>query len=155
MINDALKATGEVRFVLVDENGNLKQDITHKNLVVTVGKAFIASRMTGTSKAVMSHMWLGSGSTAADASQTALTTYITNASASVTATASSNTVTYVATFGANVPVSSGSTQISEAGLFNGTGGTTPTPDMLARTTFTQITKLSGDTLTITWTITIA
>ena len=44
---DGIKVTGEVRIFVRDENGNLKDEIKHSNLVTTVGKGAIASLMKG------------------------------------------------------------------------------------------------------------
>ena len=67
-----IKLNGELEIVLRDKFGKIKEKRTEKNLIVTVGLTFICSRMTGTSKNVMSHMALGSGTTAAAAGQTDL-----------------------------------------------------------------------------------
>ena len=44
MINDYVKAVGEVTLVLTDEHGNVKQQDTY-NMVVSIGKAFLSSRL--------------------------------------------------------------------------------------------------------------
>lgn len=44
MFNDNVKAVGEVTLVLTDEFGNIKQQDTH-NMVVSIGKAFLSSRL--------------------------------------------------------------------------------------------------------------
>ena len=63
-----------------------------------------------------------------------------------TTTISTNTVEYVATFGAGT----GTAALVEAGILNaGSGGT-----LLCRTVFSVVNKGADDTLTITWTITI-
>ena len=71
MIEETIKVTGDVQIKLVGPDGKIKQEQTIKNLVVTTGKEYIASRMTGTTTA-MSHMGVGSGTTAAAAGDTAL-----------------------------------------------------------------------------------
>ena len=68
-INDQLQLKGHLQIHLNDE---LVQDID--NLVVTAGKNLVASRLVGTSSDVMSHMAIGSGTTAAAAGNTALGT---------------------------------------------------------------------------------
>ena len=68
MINENLKLSGQLNIVLKDRAGNVKEQREVKNLVVNAGLAYIASRMVGTSKGVMSHMSLGSSTTAAAAS---------------------------------------------------------------------------------------
>ena len=144
-MEDFLKATGELEITLKDEFGNIKQTIMVPNLVVTVGKTFIASRMVGTSAATMSHMAIGTSSTTPAAANTTLGAEagrVTLASA----TSSTNVVSYSATFGAGT----GTGAIVEAGILNaGTAGT-----LLCRTTFSVINKGANDTLTINWNVTI-
>lgn len=145
MINEKINATGELKIVLRDKDGNVKMEKTEKNLVVTSGKAFIASRMVGTGSAVMSHMAVGTSTTAPVAGQTALVSEIARA-AIVSGTSSTNVVTYSAVFAAGV----GTGAITEAGILNaGTAGT-----MLSRTVFSVVNKEADDSLTINWQITI-
>ena len=93
-INDQLQLKGHLQIHLNDE---LVQDID--NLVVTAGKNLVASRLVGTTPAVMSHMAIGSGTTAAAAGNTALGTELGRVSLT-SGSASSAVVTYVATFAA-------------------------------------------------------
>ena len=79
MKKEKINATGELKIVLRDKDGNVKMEKTEKNLVVTSGKAFIASRMVGTGSAVMSHMAVGTSTTAPVAGQTALVSEIARA----------------------------------------------------------------------------
>lgn len=66
-INDALKMKGRLQIHLNDE---LVQEVD--NLVVTAGKGYVASRIKDASATAMSHMAIGSGTSAAGASDTAL-----------------------------------------------------------------------------------
>ena len=70
MINENLKLRGDVALVLKDKKGKIKDSRYIHNLVVSSGLEFICSRMAGTSAGVMSHMALGSGTTAASSGQT-------------------------------------------------------------------------------------
>jgi len=145
-MNSDLKITGELEVTLLDEFGNIKHQDTYKNLVVTVGKNFIASRMKDATATAMTHMGIGSGTTAADVGQTALVTQISNRIALASTTVTNHQVAYAATFGAGV--SSGA--ITEAGIFNAsTAGT-----MLSRTVFNVVNKGASDTLNINWTISV-
>lgn len=150
MINENLKLSGQLNIVLKDKTGKVKDQREVKNLVVNAGLAYIASRMTGTSKAVMSHMSLGSGTTAAAASQTDLVSVLGSREAldSTTISGTNNEkVVYVSTFEAGDATGA----VTEAGLFNAsTGG-----DMLCRTVFSVVNKAADDTLSITWTITLS
>lgn len=146
MVKDKVTATGRVQIVLTGKDGKVKETRDIYNLVVDVGEAFIASRMAGTSAAVMSHMGIGSGTTAAAAGQTALVTAVGARVALTSTTVAANTVTYVAAFVAGASTGA----ITEAGLFNAlTAGT-----MLCRTVFAVVPKGVDDILSITWTVTI-
>jgi hypothetical protein len=145
MLHDTIKMTGDLKIVLTDENGQIKHEQEVKNLVVTVGKNFIASRMKDTTDDAMSHMAIGAGTTAANVADTALESSLGRVSLTST-TVTNNNVAYVATF----PAGTGTGAVTEAGLFNdGTAG-----DMLCRTVFSVINKGAADTLGITWTVTV-
>ena len=145
MLHDTIKMTGDLKIVLTDENGQIKHEQEIKNLVVTTGKNFIASRMKDTTDDAMSHMAIGSGTTAANVADTALESSLGRVSLTST-TVTNNNVAYVATF----PAGTGTGAVTEAGLFNdGTAG-----DMLCRTVFSVINKGAADTLGITWTVTV-
>ena len=146
MLHDTIKMTGDLKIVLTDENGQIKHEQEIKNLVVTAGKNFIASRMKDTTKGAMSHMAIGSGATAANVADTTLGTELGRVSLTST-TVTTNNVVYVATF----PAGTGTGAVTEAGLFNdGSAG-----DMLCRTVFSVINKGAADTLGITWTVTVS
>ncbi len=150
MLNDKLKLTGEVKLVLRDKAGNIKDTREVKNLVVRSGLAFIISRMAGTSKGVMSHMALGSSSTAASPEQSDLVSMLGSREAldSTTITGTYNEkIQYVATFEAGDATGA----VVEAGVFNASVG----GDMLCRTVFSVVNKAADDTLAITWTITLS
>jgi len=150
MITENLGLTGRLKIVLKDSNGNVKDERDLKNLVVNSGLAFITDRMTANTASVMSHMGVGSGTTAVDATDTALETQIGSRKALTSATRSGSnneSIIYVATFDPG----EGTGAITEAGIFNAsTSGT-----MLCRTVFSVVNKAAGDTLEITWTITLA
>lgn len=146
MFKENFPIKGDLHIVIKDAlTGEVKVDRLEKNLVVTVGKDWIASRMVGTASNVMGYMAVGTDSTAPAAGNTTLGAEVARV-AVTSATASTNTVTYVATFGAGT----GTGALTEAGLFNAnTSGT-----MLSRTTYSVINKGSGDEMTITWVITV-
>ena len=141
MINDNLKLKGKLAISL---NGEVVQEVD--NLVVTAGKGYVASRMKDASTTAMSHMAIGSGSTAAAAGNTALGNQLGRVSLTST-TVSNAVVTYVATFAAGT----GTGAVTEAGLFNASSSGT----MLCRTVFSVVNKGSADSMTITWTVTVS
>ncbi len=141
MINDGLKLTGKLKIAL---NGETVQEVD--NLVVTAGKGYVASRMKDATATAMSHMAIGSGSTAAAASDTALGNQLGRVALTSTAV-SAAVVTYTATFGAGT----GTGAVTEAGILNASSGGT----MLCRTVFSVVNKGASDSMTITWTVTVS
>jgi hypothetical protein len=146
MFTESVRVLGSLEVKLLDESGTLKDIRNVNNLVVAVGKDVIASRLVGNTIAIPSYMAVGSSSTAAATSQTALGSELGRAILDST-TRTSNTIAYAATFGAGT----GTGTLTEAGIFNAvTSG-----NMLCRTVFSTVTKAAGDTVVITWNITIA
>lgn len=146
MINENIKVTGDVSIKVFDEAGNVKDERTIKNLVVSVGKTFIASRMVGTAANVMSHMAVGSTSTAPAAGDTGL-----GGELGRVALGSSSSSGAVATYTASFPAGVGTGAVVEAGIFNASSAGT----MLCRTTFAVVNKGANDGMSITWTITVS
>lgn len=149
MIFDSVTMTGKLSITLIGEDGVVKEEIETCNLVVLTGKTFIASRMVGTSSAVMSAMAIGTGTTPSATGDITLQTEVARVSgASFASSTAANVTTYTATFVPGV----GTGTISEAAIFNSTttGGT-----LLARTVFAAIPKAAGETLIINWNITVS
>lgn len=153
MRNESITVKGEVRIELRDCNGNLKQSHTNHNLVVTIGKTYLAAWLAAASQAgpFMSFIALGTNGTAPSAGQTALIAEsVVGGYARVagTITSASNVWQNKAVFGPTV----GTDTIQEVGLFSAiTSGT-----MFARQAgFAPIIKLAADTLTVTWSVTFS
>ena len=147
MIIENMKAKGRLNIVLKDQNGNVKETREVDNLVVDTGLDYIASRMKDATATAMSHMALGSGTTAAAAGNPDLESILGSREALDSTTVTDNTVTYVSSFEAGDATGA----VTEAGIFNAsTGGT-----MLCRTVFSVVNKGANDTLSITWTITLS
>jgi len=145
---EKMKATGKVDIIIRDSEGRIKDERHISNLVVDTGLDFIASRMAGTSEAVMSHMEVGTDNTAAAAGDTTLGAAVAASRTVLTSTTvTDNAVAYVATFGAGV----GGGALTEAGIFNDSSAGT----MLCRTVYSVVNKGASDSMTITWTITIS
>lgn len=143
-LNELFKLTGKVHVTVTNEHGEVVEQRA-ANLVVTTGKNFTASRMVGTADNVMSHMALGSNSTAAAVGDTALGTELGRV-ALTAGTATNNVVTYTATFGTGVATGG----VQEAGIFNASSAGT----MLCRVVFAIVNKGANDTIVITWTVTV-
>lgn len=150
MINENLKLSGQLNIVLKDKAGNIKETREEKNLVVNTGLAYIASRMKDTTKGAMSHMALGSGTTAAAAAQTDLVSILGSREAldSTTISGTDNEkIVYVSSFEAGDATGA----VTEAGIFNAASS----GDMLCRTVFSVVNKAADDTMSVTWTITLS
>lgn len=145
MINENLQVMGEVVLTLTDENGNLKQRQEIKNLVVTTGLDYISDKIVSTATTV-SHLALGTGTAAAAAGQTTLGNEIDRNTFS-----SSTSANGVCTFNATFTAGEATGAITEAGIFNAASAGT----MLCRTRFDAVNKAAGDSLAITWVITIS
>lgn len=143
MLEEKLKLTGKLSIAI---NNEIVKEVD--NLVVTDGKEFVASRMKDTTDGAMSHMAIGTGSTAAAAGDSALGSESARVALTST-TVSSNVITYVATFPANTPSSAAA--ITEAGLLNASSAGT----MLCRTVFDVVNKGTADSMTITWSVSVS
>lgn len=143
--NETIKATGRLNIQIIGPDGLVKDEQTVDNLVVTTGLGFIASRMKDATATAMSHMAIGSGTAPAAANNTALGTELGRV-ALASSTVTANAIAYSATFGPSV----GTGAVTEAGLFNASSAGT----MLCRTVFSVVNKEAGDTMVITWTVTI-
>ena len=145
-MEDGLKLKGDVYITVKDKDGNVKEKRHEKNLVVSAGLNFICDRMEGTSEAVMSHMGLGSGTTAVAAGNTDLESILGSREALDSTTVSSNTITYVSSFEAGDATGA----VTEAAIFNASSSGT----MLCRVVFAAINKAAADTMSVTWVITL-
>jgi len=140
MINDRFALTGALTIAV---NNEVVQETN--NLVVTAGKEWVADRMNNVNT-VMTHMAVGTGSTAAAAGDTGLGTEL-NRSALSGTIVTANVIEYSCTWAAG----DGTGAITEAGIFDAaTSG-----DMLARTVFSVVNKGAADSMTITWSITVS
>ena len=158
--NDTLSIKGNLNIVLTDAQGNIKDSRNIHNKITLVGLEHILTRLgtSGGGSTYINYMTLGttSDTTAEDGSRTSLraepssglTRQVTTITTDFTA-ASSRTIIYVADFAAGNPTTASG--ITEAGLFSqvAIGGT-----MLARTVFPVINKGTGDSMRITWKITL-
>jgi len=145
MIQDNFALTGALTIAINDE---VVQET--KNLVVTAGKEWVADRMAD-ANTVMTHMEVGTGSTAAAAGDTSIQTAISGGRNALTVsggTVSGATIVYAATWAAGDATAA----ITEAAILDTASGA---GDMLARTVFSVVNKGAADSMTITWTITVS
>lgn len=146
-MNEQFKLKGHIHITLKGADGQVKEERDINNVVVTVGKYYLATWLTAATQSdyFMSWIGLGSGTTAANASDTDLETPVDDRLQG-TLSASTNIWSNTRSFGAGESTGS----ISEAGLFSDeTSGT-----MFAHQVFTAIPKGASDVLDITWSITL-
>jgi hypothetical protein len=147
MITESISVKGNLEILVLDENKQIKDSRKINNLVVAGGKNYIAARMTSNANVIMSHMAIGVANVAPSVSDTLLLGELARAAFdSVTLTA--NTISYVTTYNPGV----GTGTLAEAGIFN--NATANTGEMLCRTRFNEVNKAAGDTVVITWNVTI-
>jgi hypothetical protein len=145
-LNENLKMQGALTVTVRAEDGTIKQEFEVPNLVVTVGKNYIASRMASGSSTVMSHMAIGTGTASPVAADTALAI-----EAGRVALSSFSASAYVVTGTATFPAGTGTGAITEAAILNAASSGT----LLCRTTFPVVNKLASDSIAITWVITVS
>lgn len=142
-----IRLSGRIVCRVFDENGKFLREWSHHNLLVTAGLQHIAALLEdATAPTEMSHMAIGSGTTAADAGDTTLETELGRV-ALTSRTRTGAQVEYVASFGAGV----GTGTVTEAGIFNDAS----TGTLLCRSVFGAKTKAAGETFEFHWTITAA
>lgn len=140
-MNEVINMVGEVEVLL-----NGKVAFEKKNLIVQVGKNFLANAIINSSTSPFVGMAIGTGTTPAATSDTTLETELVRA-AFTTSSVSTNVVSLSNTYAAGV----GTGAVTEAGIFtNATSGGT----MLSHVVFSAVNKGTLDTLTINWTITV-
>jgi len=151
MITEDFKLKGKVHVQLVDEFGRIKKEQTTDNLVVTTGKAFVASALIAVPAITFTHIGLGSSNTAVAVGQTALITELSSGGYARQAATTSNPTSVTTLFAASFGPGVGTGTIEEMGIFSAvTAGT-----MFSRYLSGTYVKAAGDTLTVSWTITVS
>lgn len=145
--NTPLVLSGRVHIVLTDSVGNIKVDKESDNLIVTVGKAFVASALITVPSISFLYMAIGTSNTAAAITQTALVGTELARVATTNSNPTSVTTQFVGSFGSGV----GTGTIEEAGLFSAASA----GSMFSRYLTGTFAKGATDTLAITWTITVS
>lgn len=147
--NDKLKMHGALTLILDKADGT--KEVTHKdNLIVNAGFDFIcdALGLAGAGRpSVLSHIAVGTGTTAVAGAQNALITELTRLAATYAHTAGTKVFTMTATFNPGV----GTGAITEAGVLNAAAAGI----MLDRVVFPVVNKGVDDTLTAVFTFTLS
>ena len=159
MPNDKLTPYGWLTLKHLNANGEVVEERTIKNLIVNVGMFYTAALLSGSTTVKIGYMAIGTGTTAAAATNTSLQTLITSpgpgatTNSLVTTTVTDDTFQAVTTFTFTT-----SYAVTEAGLFTtaATGNFTTAPPtygsstMLSHQVFAAINVANGDSLQITW-----
>lgn len=146
-IKNELGLSWNVEVILRNPDGSIKDYRNIHNLVTTVGKQHVADQLSSSpGSSAMSHMAIGTGTTAAAIGDTTLQTEL-DRNALTSRTDSAAVVTYVGDWAA----ADGTGAITEAGILNAAS----TGTLLARVVFSAINKAAADTLSISWALTIS
>ena len=149
-LNHKNKIIANVCFELRDKDGKLKDYREYHNLVVSAGKAGVASRINGAdAEAAFTYIAIGIGTTAPAAGNTILESEITTLGGQrgaatctrVTVTVTNDTAQLILTY-----AFTGAFAITECGVFNAASVGT----LLARRVFSAINVANGDSLQVTW-----
>ena len=151
-LQDGFTLKGSVNVKLIGSDGVIKQEHTDHNLVVTVGKSYLAAWLATDpqSGSFIKFVGLGTSSSGPASGDTALGAELSGGGysrASGVLSSLSNVWTNTATFNPG----NGTGAITEAGLFSAsTSGT-----MLAHQVFSVYNKAAGDTMVVVWSVTFS
>ena len=156
-LNSGMPITGHITMVATDANGNIKAYRQTDNLVVSVGETCTGARLFGSAAqcsplGLFNNIAIGIGAGAEDTTNTAL-----GSERNTRQTDATNTMTNSSGTGATSAISglfafTASYAISESGIFDSSGN--GTGHMFARKLISPVVNVaSGDSLTVTWTIT--
>lgn len=142
---DTVILHGSYYWFLYDEDGVVVDDGHVNNLVVAMGKAFLANRCVSNNKAALTHLAVGTSKVIAVLTQTALL-----AETARVPLSSTMSLGNVVSCTGVIPAGTGTGTIEEVGLFNANSG----GDMISRAVTGTITKPAGLALQFTWTLTV-
>lgn len=148
MIDETMQLQGAMTLIVRRASGDI--ETVHKdNIIVNVGFDFIADAIgkSASRPSVMGFIALGTGTTAAAASQSALVSELDRNAATYAHTVG----TKVFSFTADFPAGDGTGAITEAGVFNAVSGGI----MLDRVVFPVVNKGADDSLTAVFTFTMS
>ena len=140
---ESLDFKGVVLFELFDKDGNFKESRTERNLICQVGKNKLMAISSAEYVNAFSYIAIGTSTTAASSSDTALGTEVARSTV-ITPTNPSNMIQWVYTF----PAGTGTGAITECGLFDASSS----GNILSHLVFSAINKGASDTLQITYQI---
>ncbi len=159
-MHDSATIHGHITATINDPDGAEKHRSEHTNIVTATGAQWYASRALGSTAPAVAGMKLGTGTTtpAVSGAGAALATYLTNShqALSQAAAAAAGVVTFTATWEAGKATTA--SPVTEIVLVTDTlaDATSTAANTLARALLAGIpAKAAADTLTITWTHTLA
>ena len=138
-----------VKLVLTDKDGNIKDTREYSNLVTSAGLAGLASRLNGSgAEAAFTYLAIGIGTTAAVAADTTLDSEITTVGGERASATASRVTTTVANDTARLLHTwtfTGSLAITETGALNAASAGT----LLNRSVFAAVNVVTTDSLQVT------
>lgn len=146
---ERLGLKGWINFKHFDQQGNLIGEYETPNTIVVDGLAQAAGLINGVVTEAFDHIAIGTGTTAASSSDTALVAEAERASATcsrTTTTETNDTAQLVNTFSFNA-----GSAITESGVQDAASVGT----ILCRQTFSAINVSSGDSLQVTWKVAVS
>ena len=157
LVQEGAELKGFIKIEHFDSSGNLMEVVETPNALTNTGFAEVAGLINSDqsgSHTAWDYIAVGTGTTAATATDTALETEetengltrATGTGTRVTTTVSNDTSQIVHSFSVG-----GSVAVTESGVLNGSGADV----MLCRQTFSAINVADGDTLQITWKVKVA
>jgi hypothetical protein len=165
MSNDNAAIVGDVHIVRTGPDGKVLEEYHGKNLVTATGDQLYASRAIGaTTSALPTGMRLGTGSTAPakTGAGASIVTYLTGSNKAFDSTfpsAAAGVVTYKRTYAPGEATSASpitEVVINTDTIANDNATTATAANTIARALISGVSsKSAGDTLTVTWTHTVA
>lgn len=142
---EQVKLVGRIHFSHRDSEGRVIEEFETPNTITNNGLAQTAGLINGVVTNFFEYIAIGTGTTAAAASDTALEEEATRSSATtisrVTTTETNDTAQWVETFNFNA-----GSAITESGILDSAASGT----LLCRQVFSAINVASGDSLQVTW-----
>jgi hypothetical protein len=148
-MEDKMNLAGIVNLKLFGPDGDLKQEVTKHNLITNFGRSRLIALLSGAAADTPIHIAIGSDTTAAAASQTALLAQLATGSAAINYTDPIYSSRLSVTFASGV----GTGSITEVGR-----QAAASTDMLARTVLSGgeiVNKGASDSLVVTYNLTYA
>ena len=148
MIDETMQLQGAMTLIVRRASGDI-ETVHKENIIVNVGFDFIADAIgkSASRPSVMGFIALGTGTTAAAASQSALVSELDRNAATYAHTVGTKAFSFTGDF----PAGDGTGAITEAGVFNAASGGI----MLDRVVFPVVNKGADDSLTAVFTFTMS